>query len=68
VQSFTVTGMTCDHCVRAVTSAIQQIDPAARVEVDLRAGRVAVRDSRAADGDIVRAIEGEGYTAQPLAS
>ena len=29
-QSFTVTGMTCGHCERAVTQAVKQADPASR--------------------------------------
>ena len=30
-----VAGMTCGHCVKAVTQAIQALDPAAKVEVVL---------------------------------
>lgn len=41
-MKFDVEGMTCGHCVRAVTRAVQALDPAARVEVDLDAGTVAV--------------------------
>ena len=37
-QRFQVSGMTCGHCVRAVTQAIEALDPAARVNVDLAAG------------------------------
>jgi len=35
-----VQGMTCGHCVKAVTAAIAAFDPDARVQVDLAAGRV----------------------------
>ena len=35
-----VAGMTCQHCVRAVTQAIQAEDPRAAVQVDLAAGPV----------------------------
>jgi copper chaperone len=65
MQSFTVTGMSCAHCVRAVTEAIQQLDPAAKVEVDLDAGRVVVRDEALSAPEIVGAIEAEGYAAAP---
>ncbi len=37
-----VEGMTCQGCVAAVTKAVQRLDPAARVSVDLEAGRVAI--------------------------
>ena len=59
-QRFDVQGMTCAHCVKAVTRAVQAVDPAARVEVDLPSGRVAV----ASDADrerIASAIREEGY-------
>ncbi len=65
MQSFKVTGMTCAHCVRAVTEAIQSLDAAAKVEVDLDASRVVVRDGSLSAPDIVGAIEEEGYTAAP---
>ena len=35
MQSFKVTGMTCAHCVRAVTDAVRGVDAAADVKVDL---------------------------------
>ncbi|MGE4404865.1 heavy-metal-associated domain-containing protein [Pseudomonas sp.] len=60
MQVFNVTGMTCGHCERAVIQAIQALDPAAQVQVDLAAGTVRV-DS-ALDGQAIRAaIEEEGY-------
>jgi copper chaperone CopZ len=33
-QTFTVTGMTCGHCEKAVTRALQQVDPQAQVVID----------------------------------
>ena len=56
----TVQGITCGHCIRAVTEAIQARDPAARVAVTLESGRVQAETSldRAA---MAAAIEGEGY-------
>lgn len=59
-MELTVQGLTCGHCVRAVTEAIQARDPAARVAVTLEGGRVraeTVLDRLA----MVAAIEGEGY-------
>ncbi|HWP19883.1 MAG TPA: cation transporter [Burkholderiaceae bacterium] len=59
-QTFEVQGMSCGHCVRAVTQAVQKLDAQARVEVDLAAGRVQV-DSQAPRDRIARAIADEGY-------
>ena len=39
-QSFQVQGMTCGHCVRAVTEAVKSVDPQAEVKVDLATGKV----------------------------
>ena len=56
-----VGGMTCGHCVKAVTKAVEALPGVERVEVDLAAGRVTVVG--AADAALVRkAIETEGYT------
>lgn len=59
-QVFHVSGMSCSHCTRAVTGAIQEIDPAAKVEVDLAAGTVQV-DSERPRTDIAGAIREAGY-------
>lgn len=67
MQRFEVSGMTCGHCVRAVTEAIHGVDAAAQVEVDLGAGRVTVRDGTASPDRLVQAIAAEGYPARPLA-
>jgi copper chaperone len=37
MQVFSVEGMTCGHCVRAVTDAVRNQDPAASVNVNLAA-------------------------------
>jgi copper chaperone len=34
-MKFTVSGMTCGGCIKAVTKAIQSADPLAQVKVDL---------------------------------
>ncbi len=34
-MKFTVSGMTCGGCIKAVTKAIQSADPQAQVKVDL---------------------------------
>ncbi len=55
-----VDGMTCAHCVRAVTEAVAALPGVAGVEVNLAAGTVRIEgdaDERAARA----AIEAEGY-------
>ncbi|HEY1611050.1 MAG TPA: heavy-metal-associated domain-containing protein [Paraburkholderia sp.] len=58
---FKVEGMSCQHCVAAVTRAIHEHDAAAQVQVDLPAGRVSVESSQAADV-LKAAIDDAGYT------
>jgi copper chaperone len=60
MQVFKVQGMTCGHCVRAVTGALQGVDPQARVEVDLAAKEVRV-ESQADAQALIEAIREEGY-------
>ena len=55
-----VSGMSCDHCVAAVTRAVRAVPGAAHVQVDLAGGEVTVGGDP--DPAAVRAaIEDEGY-------
>ena len=65
MQHFDVKGMTCQHCVRAVTQAVQDQDPEAKVEVDLKTGQVNVQSGLAPDV-IIGLIGTEGYAAKAL--
>jgi len=56
-----VEGMSCQHCVAAVTNAIREHDAAARVQVDLAAGRVVVESAQSVDA-LKAAIDEAGYT------
>ena len=64
---FEVQGMHCGHCVRAITRAVQALDPAAQVAVDLAAGTVDVDATTTSPERIVAAIAAEGYTAMARA-
>ena len=55
-----VEGRSCGHCVRAVTQAIQALDPAAKVQVDLAAKTVQAETGLARDA-VAAAITEEGY-------
>lgn len=62
-ETFQVTGMTCGHCERAVTEAIQTLDANAQVKIDRASGQVEVQTDSARDA-IAKAITEEGYTVQ----
>ena len=57
-----VEGMTCGHCVSAVTRAVKAVEPGANVEVDLGTGRVRVDGGSSADA-LSKAIAEAGYPA-----
>ena len=59
-QVFTVVGMSCGHCERAVTQAVQGIDPKAQVLINRRAQEVKVNSEQPRQA-IARAIAEEGY-------
>lgn len=59
-QSFTVTGMTCGHCEKAVTQAVQRLDPQAQVVIDRAQNRVEV-DSTRPRAAVAKVIVEEGY-------
>ena len=59
-EIFTVQGMTCGHCERAVTRAVLQIDPQAQVTIDRAANRVEVQSSQPREA-VAKAIAEEGY-------
>ncbi|WP_027014301.1 heavy-metal-associated domain-containing protein [Comamonas composti] len=57
---FNVQGMTCGHCERAVTQALQSVDAQAQVEIDRGANRVEVQSSASREA-LSAAIAEEGY-------
>ena len=59
-QVFEVQGMTCGHCERAVTNAIQGVDADAQVKIDRAANRVEV-ETGADRAAVAAAIQEEGY-------
>jgi len=60
--TFTVTGMTCQHCVHSVTEEIGKIDGVRGVVVDLDTGLVVVTSDTPLTQDIVRtAVAEAGY-------
>ncbi|GDY28377.1 heavy-metal-associated domain-containing protein [Gandjariella thermophila] len=61
-STYTVTGMTCHHCVASVTEEISEISGVRQVDVDLASGLVTVTSDEALDPALVRAAVTEaGY-------
>ena len=61
-QTFTVTGMTCGHCVASVTEEVQEIPGVENVDVVLETGAVTLTSAEPVDGAAVKAaVEEAGY-------
>jgi copper chaperone len=64
--TFTVDGMTCSHCQRAVTAEIAAVDGVESVDVDLASGTVTVTAARPVDrADVAAAVDEAGYVLLP---
>jgi copper chaperone len=60
-QTFTVQGMTCGHCERAVQTAIKTLDPQAEVRIDRAQNLVEVNTAQPREA-VAAAIREEGYS------
>ena len=61
--SYTVVGMTCGHCVNAVTEEVSQVPGVTGVDVDLATGGLTVTSDAPVDEGAVRAaVEEAGYS------
>lgn len=64
-KKITVSGMTCGHCVGAVTEELTSIDGVQDVHIDLVAGGdspvTITSDGPIADADIAAAVDEAGY-------
>ncbi len=60
--TYKVSGMTCDHCVRAVTTELIMLPGVRSVDIDLGEGAVTVTSDEPLDPEVVReAIDEAGY-------
>ena len=59
-RTYTVTGMTCGHCTKAVTNEVLQVPGVSGVDVDLDSGVLTVRGD-ASDELIHKAVDEAGY-------
>jgi copper chaperone CopZ len=61
-STYTVTGMTCGHCVQAVTGELSALPGVADVQVDLASGAVTVTSEEPLADEAVRAaVDEAGY-------
>ncbi|GAA2893940.1 heavy-metal-associated domain-containing protein [Streptosporangium fragile] len=61
VTTYTVTGMTCGHCVSSVKEEVGEVPGVTGVEVDLQTGRVEISGDSLDDAAIRAAIKEAGY-------
>lgn len=62
-QTYSVTGMTCDHCARAVRAEVGDVDGVINVDVDVVRGQVTVTSTQTVPIAALRsAITEAGYT------
>ncbi|HVM26329.1 MAG TPA: cation transporter [Mycobacteriales bacterium] len=60
-STYTVSGMTCGHCVASVTEEVAEVRGVTDVQVDLDSGRMVVTGD-ADDAAVRAAVEEAGYT------
>jgi copper chaperone len=62
-STWTVTGMTCGHCVASVTEEVSALGGVEDVQVDLQTGRVDVTSAEPLDrAAVAAAVEEAGYS------
>jgi copper ion binding protein len=62
IRTYSVNGMTCGHCVNAVSTELRDLDGVTAVDVDLPSGSVTVTSTQELDRDAVAAaITDAGY-------
>lgn len=62
-QTFTVSGMTCEHCARSVTEEVSELGGVSNVDVSVETGQVTVISDREVDeASATAAVSEAGYT------
>ena len=59
--TYTVNGMTCDHCVLSVREEVEEVGGVTAVDVDLPTGRMVVSGGGVDDAAVRSAVEEAGY-------
>ena len=63
-HTFEVAGMTCGHCEKAITRALQQLDPQAEVKIDRARNHVEVQSQQTREA-LAQVIAQAGYSVAP---
>ena len=61
--SLTIEGMTCQHCVRAVRTRLEQTPGVELDDVQIGSARIRLDEGVTSRDDVEEAIADEGYTA-----
>jgi copper chaperone CopZ len=61
-STYAVTGMTCAHCVAAVTEEVSAVPGVEHVSVTLESGTLLVRGDEVSDDAVRAAVAEAGYT------
>jgi len=56
-----VEGMSCNHCVMAVTKALKEVNGVSNVNVDLGSKKVEIEGENLNDAKLKEAVEEAGY-------
>ena len=59
--TYTVSGMTCSHCVGSVTEEVSSIPGVTDVQVDVETGKVVVDGEGFTDAQVAEAVDEAGY-------
>lgn len=64
-KTLAITGMSCEHCVSHVKSALEGMDGVTQADVSLEENRADVTlSAHVPDADLVAAVEAAGYQAE----
>ena len=65
-STYTVSGMTCEHCVKAVSEEVAAIEGVESVDVELESGQLTVRSEEPVpDEAVAAAVDEAGYSLVP---
>lgn len=59
--TYSVPGISCEHCRAAITSELEQVDGVQTIDVDLATKQVTITGSGFESGAVIAAIDEAGY-------
>jgi copper chaperone CopZ len=60
-RTYTVLGMTCEHCARAVHEEVSEVPGVSQVNVDLESGRLTISGGSVSTESVAAAVTDAGY-------